>query len=124
MIELLLDIPGLPDNAVAFSGKGEIVASDYETVLIPAIDKKLKTHKKVRILFHLGPEFTGYSMGAMWDDTKMGLEHMLSWEKLAIVSDKEWIRHLSKFFGFMAPHLLKVYSNDQLDEAIEWIREI
>lgn len=123
MIELIPDIPELPDNAIAFTGKGEITASDYETVLIPAIDEKLKTHKKVRLLYYLGPEFTGYSVGAMWDDTKMGLAHMLSWEKLAIVSDVEWIRHLSKFFGFMAPGLIKVYQNEQLPEAIEWIKE-
>ena len=44
MIELL---KGFPDNVVAVSGKGRIAKNDYDTVLVPAVDKALKAHEKV-----------------------------------------------------------------------------
>ena len=119
MIEL---IPDLPDNVVGFTAKGEVTADDYESVLIPTVETKLKEHDKIRLLYHLGPDFTGYSTGAMWDDAKVGLHHITAWEKIAVVSDANWIRVATKFFGFIMPGHVKVFSNNQLSEAKEWIK--
>lgn len=64
MLEL---IEGLPENALGFSAKGNVSAKDYETVLIPAVEEKLKHHDKVRLLYHLGDEFEKFEVGAMWE---------------------------------------------------------
>ena len=118
MIELISD---LQDNVVGFTAKGEVTADDYELVLIPTVETKLKEHNKIRLLYHLGPDFTGYSTGAMWDDTKVGLHHITAWEKIAVVSDVDWIRGATKFFGFAMPGHVKVFSNNQLsDPAMKW----
>jgi len=120
MIEL---IPNLPDNAIGFSAKGDVTSEDYETILIPAVEAKLKEYGKIRLLYHLGPEFKSYKAGAMWDDTKVGLQHLTSWERIALVTDVEWIRAMAKVFGFMMHCHFKIYHNDQLAEAEAWIRE-
>ena len=39
MIEL---IPDLPENVLGFSAKGEVTVEDYETVLIPAVEARIK----------------------------------------------------------------------------------
>lgn len=59
MIEL---IPNLPTNVIGFIASGQITASDYETVIIPAIESALKSHGTVRILYQLGPAFTGFPL--------------------------------------------------------------
>lgn len=118
MIEL---IQGLPDNVVAFSAKGEVTADDYESILIPAVEKIIKEQGKVRLLYFLGPDFTGYSAKAMWEDEKVGLHHLAAWEKVALVSDVKWVRGATKFFGFMMPGRVRVFTNDQLSEAKDWI---
>lgn len=65
MIELL---PGLPDPIVGLLASGQMTAQDYESVVIPAIESKLQAHGAVRVLYQLGPAFTGFTAGAMWDD--------------------------------------------------------
>jgi hypothetical protein len=40
----------LPDNTVGVAASGRVNATDYETVLIPAIEAALKKHEKVRLL--------------------------------------------------------------------------
>ena len=41
-------------------------------MLVPAAEERLARHKKLRLLYHLGPDFAGFTAGAMWDDTKIG----------------------------------------------------
>ena len=125
MLEL---IEGLPENALGFSAKGNVSAKDYETVLIPAVQEKLKHHDKVRLLYHLGDEFEKFEVGAMWDDAKVGLAHITEWEKIAIVTDVNWIQQAGKIFGFAietmsVPGDVKIFHNSELEDAIKWISE-
>jgi hypothetical protein len=125
MLEL---IEGLPENALGFSAKGNVSAKDYETILIPAVEEKLKHHDKVRLLYHLGDEFEKFEVGAMWDDAKVGLAHITEWEKIAIVTDVNWIQQAGKIFGFAietmsVPGDVKIFHNSELDDAIKWISE-
>ncbi|NJN37024.1 MAG: hypothetical protein HC794_08155 [Nitrospiraceae bacterium] len=32
------------------------------------------------------PEFAGYSGGAMWEDLKMGMDHLHKWKRVALVT--------------------------------------
>jgi len=118
MIELM---PDLPDNVAGFTATGEVSADDYESVLVPAIEAKLKERDKIRLLYYLGPDFTGINAGAMWDDARVGLRHITAWEKIAVVTDVDWIRGAVKFFGFAMPGKVRVFTNGQLSEAKEWI---
>ncbi len=125
---MLETIEGLPENALGFSAKGSVSAKDYETVLIPAVEEKLKHHDKVRLLYHLGDEFERFEVGAMWDDAKVGLAHITEWEKIAIVTDVNWIQQAGKIFGFAietmsVPGDVKIFHNSELDDAIKWISE-
>jgi hypothetical protein len=125
MLEL---IEGLPEKALGFSAKGNVSAKDYETILIPAVEEKLKHHDKVRLLYHLGDEFEKFEVGAMWDDAKVGLAHITEWEKIAIVTDVNWIQQAGKIFGFAietmsVPGDVKIFHNSELEDAIKWICE-
>ena len=51
-----------------------MTSEDYEKVLIPAVEAKLKKNKKVRLLNHLGEDLQGFYAGAMWEDTKAGFD--------------------------------------------------
>ena len=96
---MLKIIEDLPDNVLGISAEGKITGTDYENVLIPALEEKLKANKKIRMLYHLGTNFTGFDLNAMLDDAKMGLKHLSAWDKIALVSDHEMINTFAKFFG-------------------------
>ena len=114
-------VAGLPENVLGFKGIGRVTSEDYETVLIPAVEAKLAEHKKLRLLYYLGEEFEGFDVGAMWDDAKVGLRHITAWEKIAIVTDVEWLRGSAKIFGFLMPGHVRVFKNSEIDEAKEWV---
>jgi SpoIIAA-like len=118
VIKLLLD---LPDQVVGIDASGQVIASDYETVLMPAIKAALKTHDRVRVLYRPGPEFTGFTPGAMWDDMKLGILHLKAWEKIAVVTDVKWIASAMSMFGFAMPRPGMVFCNNESAEARKWI---
>ncbi|MBN1992619.1 MAG: STAS/SEC14 domain-containing protein [Anaerolineae bacterium] len=118
MIEL---IPDVADNVVAVKGTGKITGDDYEQVIIPAIEEKLKTYDKIRMFVQLTPTFSGFDAKAMWDDARVGLKNLSHFEKIAVVTDTEWIAQSFKIFGVMTPGEVRIFSNEQFDEAKAWI---
>jgi len=111
----------LPDYVVGVSASGEVDAKDYETVLMPALDSALKRHNRIRVIYQLTPEFTGFTSGAMWDDSKLGIAHWKAWERIAVVTDIAWIAHATRMFAFIMPGMVKVFSNAELAQARKWI---
>jgi len=118
MIEL---IEGLPESVVGLEGVGEITAEDYEKVAMPAIERVREGREKVRLLYVLGERFEKYTAGAMWDDTKLGLSHPFSWEKIAVVTDEGSMRAMLKGFGWLVPGEVKLYSVAELEDAKAWV---
>jgi hypothetical protein len=117
-MELLDD---LPDNVVGVRAVGEVEDDDYDEVLEPAIGDALSRHDKIRLLYVLGPEFTGYEADAMWEDTKLGVKTFTSYEKMAVVTDTTWMRRTVKAFGWLIPGEVRVFPYDELDAARSWI---
>jgi hypothetical protein len=120
---MIEQIPDLPDNVLGFTAKGMVTANDYGSVIIPAVEALFSRQSKVRFLYHLGEGFTGFEAAAMWDDTKLGLKHLSGWERMAVVSDVEWIRAAVKIFGLAIPGHVRVFHNSELSEAKRWITE-
>jgi hypothetical protein len=120
MIEQISD---LPRNVLGFTAKGTVTADDYESVMIPAVEELIAREGKARFLYHLGEGFSGFEAAAMWDDAKLGMSHLTEWERMALVSDVEWIRGAVKIFAFAIPGHVRVFRNDQLAEAKQWVSE-
>jgi SpoIIAA-like len=120
---MVKQIPDLPDNVLGFAAKGTVTAEDYESVIIPAVEAVFSRQSKVRFLYHLGEDFSGFQASAVWDDTKIGMKHRAGWERVAVVSDVEWIRAAVKIFGLAIPGPVRIFHNSELAEAIRWITE-
>jgi len=116
-------ITGLPDNAIGFTARNTVTANDYDWVIVPAVESAFARSGKVRFLYHLGEEFSGFEGAALWDDTRLGLKHFTGWERMAIVSDVEWVRGAVRAFGLLIPGQVRVFHNSQLDDAKRWIGE-
>ena len=64
-----------PEGIMEIRATGRVTEQDYESVLIPAVEKALAGEGKVRLLYQVGPGFEGYSAGAMWADARLGMRH-------------------------------------------------
>jgi hypothetical protein len=120
MIEL---IPGLPAGALGFRASGQVTATDYSRVLVPDIEAAFAVNRKLRLLYHIGPDFTGFDAGAMWEDAQLGFRHFSGWDRVALVTDVQWLRVAASAMGFAVPAEFHLFHNAQYDEAFAWISE-
>jgi hypothetical protein len=116
---MLEPIEGLPDGVIGFEAVGDISATDYSDILRPAVDAVARGGT-IRLVYVLGDRFDDFSAGASWQDTKLGLEHRHVWDRVALVSDLDWVRHLTSLVGWMMPGEFKRFDLAELPEAIAW----
>ena len=95
--------------------------ADYDLVLVPAVVKALEKQKKVRLYYETAADFSGIDPGAMWEDFKVGMEHVTRWERIAVVTDVEWIKQTMRLFSFLMPGTLKSFSSSEAAQARAWI---
>ena len=115
MLEL---IDGLPGNVVGIAVSGRLTLQDCQDVLVPAMQKSLKRHEKIRLYYELNSRFPG----AAWDELDLGLEHASRCERVAIVTDIGWVRLTVKALRFLIPSEIRVFPTIQADEGRAWIR--
>ncbi|MCF6173828.1 MAG: STAS/SEC14 domain-containing protein [Campylobacteraceae bacterium] len=118
MIKVLNDIS---KDVVGFRLSGEVSSEDYEKVLIPVLKLKLKQQDKLKVLYQVGEDFDSYNFSALVDDAKAGFMFYTAWEKIAIVSDIEWVINSVKAFSFTVPAKIKIFSNKEFCKAKEWL---
>jgi len=118
MIELLRDFP---DNVVAVVCRGRVTKADYDSVLVPAVETALKSRDRLRLYYETAGDFAGIDPGAIWQDFKTGMEHLTRWERVAVVTDVDWIRYTMQFFSFMMPGDMKTFPCTEVAQARQWI---
>ena len=116
---MLRTIPDLPPGVIGIEAVGEVHASDYRDVLRPAIDQAV-ARGPIRLVYVLGEEFTGYSAGAVGQDFQLGFDHISGWARTAVVSDVDWVVHLTAAFGWLVPGEMRRFSLAQRAEAVRW----
>ena len=120
---MLTLIEDLPEGVVGVEAHGKVTSEDYERVLVPAVEaaRAKSGDGRVRLLYVLGHEFPDYTAGAAWEDAKLGLGHVRSWERIAIVGDADWLRRAVGGLGWLMPGEIKVFGLEELDGAREWV---
>jgi hypothetical protein len=114
-------LSGFPDHVLAALASGEVTAEEYRTILAPAAEAKIKAHGTANLYYQFGPDFTGMSAGAMWEDTKLDIGHWKGWGRIAIVSDVDWIRQGARLAVLLLHRPVRVFSNAEADAARDWV---
>jgi hypothetical protein len=117
MLRILND---MPPGTVGVEAVGKVTEDDYRDVLAPAVADALQ-RQDLRLLYVLGREFDSYSPGAAWEDTKLWAKNLKGWERVAIVSDADWLENAVKAFSWLMPGEMKVFETDEMREAKGWL---
>ncbi len=115
-------LEGFPDSVLAFSATGRVSGEDYTRVLVPAVEDRLTRHSRIRLLYELGPEFSRFTATAFWDDAKLGMHHLHDFERIAMVTDVDWIRRMVEVLSPLVDGEVRLFSYAERDQAHEWIR--
>ena len=119
MIEIMGQSEG---SLLAVRFTGTLTADDYTDVWIPACEKVIAGHGKLRVLMYMDETFEGWEAAVVWEDTKFGLKNLGHFEKIAVVGGPGWIGKLSEMFGSIVPGLaVKAFPTGELEEAQSWI---
>jgi SpoIIAA-like len=116
---MITKLTGLPAGVIGFEASGKIAAEDYRDVVLPAVEAAAKTGD-VRFLIVMR-DFDGMSGGAVWQDLRVGLEHLRSWKRIALVTDIGWMSHATDLFGWMTPGETRTFALDEREKAIQWL---
>ncbi|MEX1316386.1 MAG: STAS/SEC14 domain-containing protein [Synechococcaceae cyanobacterium] len=116
-------IAGLPEGTLGFTFSGRITGADYDTVLVPAIDRAIETHDRIKTLLVFAEQFEGYDLAAVWDDTLLGLRHWRGFERIAVVSDVAWVRTVVRAIGVAMPCPVRLFAAGEQQEARRWLAE-
>lgn len=98
---MIKELEDLPAGVIGFEITDKVTAEDYRDVVLPALAQAAASGD-VRFVVVI-PEFHGMSGGAMWQDLKVGIEHLRAWKRIALVTDIEWVSYLTMMFGWMTP---------------------
>jgi hypothetical protein len=115
---MIKELSDLPPGVIGFEATDKLHAEDYRDMMIPALERAAASGEvRFVIVIH---EFHGMTGGALWQDLKMGVEHLRAWKRIALVTDIEWMEHMTSMFGWMTPGKVKHFRLAQRDEAIAW----
>ena len=120
MIRLLSD---MPPGVLGLEAVDDVEKEDYENVLLPAVNKAIADHGKVRLVYVLGPAFDEYEADAVWEDVKLGVRHPASFERMAIVTNARWAGPAIKIFSVLWPGQARAFPLTELESAKRWAAE-
>jgi hypothetical protein len=119
-------IGGLPPGVLGFKASGKISGDEYQEMMKP-IYELLEKGGPVNLLFVVDDDFSGLDLEALWQDMKaagsVGLKHRGAWRRMALLTNKDWIRHGAAAFGWLAPGELRVLDLDKQADAVTWLAE-
>jgi len=121
MVERIEDMPA---DTLGFRLSGKLTRDEYFEILDP-VREKLERGEKVSFLVETADDFSGLDLGALWEDMKaapsVGLKYRSSWERMAVVTDKDWLRHGMAVAGWLSPGEMRAFEPHELETAKAWV---
>ncbi|MDX1875169.1 STAS/SEC14 domain-containing protein [Mycolicibacterium sp. 120266] len=119
MIEVMSDMPA-GVTGIRVSGR---ISGDDLRAFTPTM-QRLGGSGEIRIVEVIAPDYEGFGPGGLAADLKLGfgalLQHHSAFKRIAVVSDKEWVRHTLHALAWMVPGELALFTLDELAEAAKW----
>jgi len=114
----------MPAGTLGFRVSERLDRADYAQVLTPPLHRAIEAGDRLRVLYAIGP---GLHMepGALWEDIKLelnvGIRHRDLWERIAVVTDMDWLWHAFALFSWMVPGDMRLFHERDLAAAKAWL---
>ena len=117
---MFMSIEGMPADVLAIEASGQITHQDYRETLIPMAEG-LMAKGPIKMLYVIGPDFTGFDLEALWDDSAFGISHWRDFSRIALVTDHAWMGGVVTMFTPFFHGEVRLFRLAQLSEAKVWI---
>jgi len=120
---MLRRMTDLPVGTIGFEAVGEVEDDDWEDAVEPVLRQEFADGRKVRLLYVLGPGARDVEGDAIKADTEFRARHASSFERVAVVSDEDWMRPALRTLSFLMPGKAKGFRVAELEDAKAWLAE-
>jgi hypothetical protein len=120
---MLRRIPDMPAGTIGFEAIGEVEDDDWENTVEPVLRDEIADGRKVRLLYLLGRDTREVEGDAMRADAGFRARHASSFERVAVVSDEDWMRPALSALSFLLPGKAKGFPVREIAAAKSWLTE-
>lgn len=120
---MLKTVEDMPAGTLGFEAIGKVEDDDWEDVVEPVLKQWLARGDKVRMLYLLGARSRAVESEAMGADIGFRARHASSFERVAVVSDEDWMRPALAALSFLMPGKAKAFRVVELKAAKAWLAE-
>ena len=121
--KMLRRIADMPAGTIGFEAIGEVEDDDWEEAVEPVLRDEIASGQKVRLLYLLGPEARNVEGDAMKAGTGFRARHATSFERVAVVSDEDWMRPAVRALSVLLPGEARAFRVHELDAAKTWLQQ-
>jgi hypothetical protein len=98
---------------------GKLARRDFD-LIAPETERLIEKYGKIRILVTLH-DFDGWDLGAAWEEIKWEAKHFNHVDRIAIVGDEQWHRHMAGLCSSFTTARVRYFTLDALDAAYQWV---
>ena len=120
---MLRRIPDMPAGTIGFEAIGEVEDDDWENTVEPVLRDEIADGREVRLLYLLGRDTREVESDAMRADAGFRARHASSFERVAVVSDEDWMRPALSALSFLLPGKAKGFPVREITAAKSWLTE-
>ena len=113
----------MPPGTIGFEAVGEVEDDDWEDVVEPVLRAEMAAGNKLRLLYLLGARSGEVEGDALGKDAGFRARHATSFERVAVVSDEDWVRPALTALSFLLPGKAKGFRVAELSAAKSWLAE-
>jgi hypothetical protein len=118
MVKLL---EGFPPHVAAYEAQGKVDKDEYESIVMKRVDEVAAEYGKINFLVRLETGMENYSITALLKYLEVSFEHFKKWNRMAIVSDQQWVRVIYDTLSPLVPGKIKSYELQEYETAKQWV---
>ena len=118
---MLRRMTDMPAGTIGFEAIGEVDDDDWEDAVEPLVRREIAEGRGVRLLYLLGVESRSVERDAMAADTGFRARHASAFERVAVVSDEDWMRPAVRALSVLLPGQAKAFPVRDLEAAKAWL---
>ncbi len=111
----------MPAGTIGFEAVGDVEDDDWEETVEPVLRREIAEGRNVRLLYLIGTGAREVEGDAMTADTGFRVRHATSYERVAVVSDEDWMRPALRALSFLLPGKARGFRVRDLAAAKAWL---
>ena len=120
---MLKQMTDMPAGTIGFEAIGDVDDDDWEHTVEPVLRSEVAQGRGVRLLYKLGTAMHEVDSDAVKADLGFRTRHATSVERVAVVSDEDWIRPAMRTLSFLMPGKARAFHVRDLAKAQRWLTE-